>query len=158
MAQISVQQQKGQFGNNPYGNMTALIFTLQVDNKGWVVGSNHNQALEAGDVIHIGTLPMGFMPMGYRMYVDKPFNGGGVDFTLSYADGVDDDSYPLSERSAFHSTQQLSVNGDEGSGALTCRILPKDVHLNAVATNPIPKGEKAGHLTVVVFGVLTGHS
>lgn len=157
MAQITINQQQGQFGNNPYGNMTAFIFHVQADNNGFILGSNHKELPKTGDIIHVGVLPEGFIPFGYRTLVEKEFTAGAFDVGFSYTDGVDDDSYPQKDTGLF-TMPTLTQKDGSTDGNLKPKALPKSAYLDLKVTTPTAKGNQSGHLTMVIFGTLLGHA
>lgn len=157
MAQITINQKKGQFGNNPYGNVTALIYTLQADNKGLIVNSGYDKTLQANDIVRVGCIPEGFIPFGYRCFVDSEFNAGAFDVGFGYSDGVDDKDYPAKE-TGYMTLPTLTTKNSESSGNLLAKQFSKDAYLAFKTTTPPTKGDKAGVLTVVLIGTLVGHS
>lgn len=157
MATLTINQKKGQFGNNPYGNMTALIFDVQADNSGFIVNTNHKEVPKAGDIIHVGELPEGFIPFGYRTLVEKEFTAGAFDVGFSYVDGVDDENHPQKDTGLF-TLPTLTTKGGATAGELKVKALPKSAYLDLKVTTPTAKGNKAGHLTIIVFGMLLGHA
>lgn len=157
MTQITINQKKGQFGNNPYGNMTALIFSVQVDSNGFIVNSNHRELPKNDDIIHVGELPEGFVPFGYRTLVEKEFKAGAFDLGFSYTDGVDDDRYPQ-KSTGLLTLPTLTTKDATTAGEMTPKALPKSAYLDLKVTTPTAKSDKAGHLTIIVFGTLVGHS
>ena len=157
MAILTINQKQGQFGNNPYGNMTALIFHVQADNNGFIVGGNHKALPKENDIIHVGVLPEGFIPFGYRTLVDKEFNAGAFDVGFSYTDGVDSSDYPQKDTGLF-TLPTLTTKDDTSAGELSPKALPKSAYLDLKVTTPTAKGNKSGHLTIVIFGTLLGHA
>lgn len=157
MTQLSVVQGRGQFGNNPYGNVTALIYHLQSDTKGLIVGSNHKEIPKANDIIHLGEIPEGFIPLGYRVLVEKDFNAGAFDVGFSYTDGKDDERLPQKDTGLF-TLPVLTTKDGAKDGNLAPKIFPKSAYLDLKVTTPTAKGEKAGLLTIVLIGTLQGHS
>lgn len=156
MATLTINQKQGQFGNNPYGNMTALIFHVQADNNGLIVGSNHKTLPKENDIIHVGVLPEGFMPFGYRTLVEKEFNAGAFDVGFSYTDGVDSTDYPQKTTGLF-TLPTLTAKDGTSAGELSPKALPKSAYLDLKVTTPTAKGDKSGHLMIVIFGTLLGH-
>lgn len=157
MAEISVNQKKGNFGNNPYGNTTALIFTLMADTKGFIVGSSHNAIPKANDIIHLGELPAGFIPFEYHAIVDKEFNAGAFDVGFSYVDGADSTEYPKKETGLF-TLPTLTTKDDKAQGYVLPKAFPKTASLDLKVTTPTAAGDKAGSLTIIVVGTLLGHA
>lgn len=157
MAQITINQKKGQFGNNPYGNVTALIYTLQVDNKGLVVNSGYDKPLQVDDSVRVGCIPEGFIPFGYRCFVDVKFTEGAFDVGFAYSDGVDDSDYPATE-TGYMTLPTLTTKNSESSGSLPAKQFSKEAYLAFKTTTPPTKGDDAGVLTVILIGTLVGHS
>lgn len=157
MTQLSVHQGRGQFGNNPYGNMTALKYTLQVDTKGLIVGTNHNEIVKADDIIHLGEIPQGFVLFEIRAVVESAFNAGEFEVGFSYTDGKDDERYPQKDTGIF-SLPTLTTKDEHTNGDLLPKAFPKDAYLDLKVTTPPTKGEKAGVLTIYLIGTLNGHA
>lgn len=157
MAQITINQKRGQFGNNPYGNVTALIYTLQVDNKGLVVNSGYDKTLQTNDIVRVGCIPEGFIPFGYRCFVDAKFNAGAFDVGFAYHDGIDDEDYPAID-TGYMTLPTLTTKNAQSSGNLPAKQFSKEAYLAFNTTEPPAKGDDAGVLTVVLIGTLVGHS
>lgn len=157
MAELTVHQKKGQFGNNPYGNVTALVYHLQSDQNGLIVNSNHKEIPQSDDIIHLGEIPEGFVPFEFRAIVEKDFNAGAFDVGFSYIDGKDDERYPQKDTGLF-TLPTLTTKDENTDGKLTPKAFVKSAYLDLKVTTPTAKGEKAGLLTIVLIGTLKGHS
>lgn len=156
MTELTVHQGRGQFGNNPYGNVTALIYQLQVSNNGLILGSNHKEIPKANDIIHLGEIPEGFIPLQFHAIVEKDFNAGVFDVGFSYIDGKDDERYPQKDTGLF-TLPTLTTKDAVKDGNLPPKAFPKSAYLDLKVTTPTAKGDKAGLLTIVLVGTLQGY-
>ncbi|MFW1646004.1 hypothetical protein ACNPQK_08455 [Acinetobacter guillouiae] len=141
-------------GAAPFGNLTALAFTLATNATGAVVDSNSTAAVALGDVIELGLLPGGMRLDDAQVIITTAMSAsvtGSLGF--KYADGVDsleapqDAAYFISA-GALSSTARLRANGTK------LITLPKDAIL--ILTIAGAAIDQVADLKFVVSGELTG--
>lgn len=141
-------------GAAPFGNLTALAFTLATNATGAVVDSNSTAAVASGDVIELGLLPGGMRLDDAQVIITTAMTAsvtGSLGF--KYADGVDsleapqDAAYFISA-GALSSAARLRANGTK------LITLPKDAILTLTIAGAA--NDQVADLKFVVSGELTG--
>ncbi|VUZ24100.1 Uncharacterised protein [uncultured Comamonas sp.] len=144
-----------QLGNTPWGNLTALRYTLKTNATGGVVNGDVATAPAVNDVVNLGHLPAGFR------FVDSQVNViTGMTATLTgdlgfaYKDGVDVTATPQ-DADYFGAGLNLAAaarlrNATTNAGI----VLPKDAHLTL--TVKTVANAKASEIEVVIFGIAEG--
>lgn len=141
-------------GAAPFGNLTALAFTLATNATGAVVDSNSTAAVALGDVIELGLLPGGMRLDDAQVIITTAMSAsvtGSLGF--KYADGVDsleapqDAAYFISA-GALSSAARLRANGTK------LITLPKDAILTLTIAGAAI--DQVADLKFVVSGELTG--
>lgn len=157
MATVKVQPLGGQFGGfTPYGNLTTLRYLLETNATGVPKNSNDSAALAINDVVKLEyPLPAGFVVEDLQLIVSDHFGAlVTADVGFTYADGVDDATYPQ-DAAAFGATLALSaVARLRTTSAKALFALPKDAHI--VVTIKGAAVAEAGKLQVIVHGERLG--
>lgn len=155
MATITRKRNPLMFGGAvPFGNLTALAFTLATTAAGAVIDSNSTTAVALGDVIELGLLPGGMRLDDAQVIITTAMSAtvtGSLGF--KYADGVDSAEAPQDaayfiNAGALSSATRLRANGTK------LITLPKDAILTLTVGGAA--NAKASDIKVVVSGELTG--
>ena len=155
MATIKCKRNPLMFGGAaPFGNLTALAFTLATTASGAVIDSNSATAVALGDVIELGLLPSGMRLDDAQVIITTAMSAtvtGSLGF--KYADGIDSIEAPQDaayfiNAGALSSAARLRANGTK------LITLPKDAILTL--TTGGAANAKASDIKVVVSGELTG--
>ena len=154
MATVTIQQYRArQFGSTPYGNKTVLPFRLKTNAVGAAIDSSQLTALQASDVVVLGSLPAGMTITDSMLIVSTALTAGVTcSLGIQYMDGVDNALLPQSP-SMFGSGLVLNATGRLRStavGALT--KLPEDAYLIMTITGAA--NAKVGVVDVVIEGEL----
>jgi hypothetical protein len=144
-----------QLGNTPWGNLTALRYTLKTDATGKVINGDSTVAPAVGDLVNIGHLPAGFRFIDSAVTVITGMTAtvtGDLGFT--YQDGVDSTATPQNA-SYFGAGLALATaarlrNATTNAGI----VLPKDAYLGL--TIKTLANAKASDIEVVIFGIAEG--
>lgn len=157
MATVTRKAMKGQrqFGGVPYGNLTCLRFTLELDASGIWQDGNQATAVIANDVLRLGVLPAGFEILDSMIVISTAGAATSTgDFGFAYTDGVDDAAVPQDD-DYFAADQALSaaatVRQDTDVAPV---ILPKDAYLNLVNKVAAQDGDMV--VDVMVLGIIQG--
>ena len=147
--------QSNQFGGTtPWGNTSNLVFELETNAKGFLIGSSYDKALAANDVVVLGELPEGFRLDDAILIVEKALKTattGKVGF--AYQDGVDhatikqDDAY-------FGTALNLAAVGKLRATNTKLVRLPKPANL--IVTLSGAAQDTTGKVSVIVTGELIG--
>lgn len=155
MATITRKRNPLMFGGAaPFGNLTALAFTLATTTAGAVVDSNSTAAVASGDVIELGLLPGGMRLDDAQVIITTGMTAsvtGSLGF--KYADGVDSTEVPQ-DAAYFISAGALSSAARLRANGTKLVTLPKDAILTL--TTGGAANAKASDIKVVVSGELTG--
>lgn len=155
MATITRKRNPLMFGGAaPFGNLTALAFTLATTTAGAVVDSNSTAAVASGDVIELGLLPCGMRLDDAQVIITTGMTAsvtGSLGF--KYADGVDSTEVPQ-DAAYFISAGALSSAARLRANGTKLVTLPKDAILTL--TTGGAANAKASDIQVVVSGELTG--
>lgn len=155
MATITRKRNPLMFGGAaPFGNLTALAFTLATTAAGAVVDSNSTVAVASGDVIELGLLPGGMRLDDAQVIITTGMTAsvtGSLGF--KYVDGVDSTEVPQ-DAAYFISAGALSSAARLRANGTKLVTLPKDAILTL--TTGGAANAKASDIKVVVSGELTG--
>lgn len=155
MATITRKRNQLMFGGAaPFGNLTALSFTLATTAAGAVVDSNSTVAVASGDVIELGLLPGGMRLDDAQVIITTGMTAsvtGSLGF--KYVDGVDSTEVPQ-DAAYFISAGALSSAARLRASGTKLVTLPKDAILTL--TTGGAANAKASDIKVVVSGELTG--
>ena len=156
MATISRNKFQPQFGGVPYGNLSALTYTMVTNAAGAFIESDSAVAIGLGDKVRLGVLPAGFTMYDADVYVSDAFTAlVTAKIGFEYVDGVDSVEVPQDD-DYFGAAHTLHTAGRYGSTNLTVApvTLPKDAYL--IMTTAGAANAAAGRVDVVVSGVLNG--
>ena len=155
MATVSLKSAlKRQFGNNPYGNLSVLHFTLATLASGAAADSDSTAAIAAGDVIDLGPLPEGLRLDDAQIVVTTGMTAtitGSLGF--KYEDGTDSTEAPQ-DAAYFGSGIDLAAAGRKRATGTKLLTLAKPARL--ILTTAVAANAKASDLKVLVTGELTG--
>lgn len=144
-----------QFGNVPYGNLTALTYQVVTNASGAVLESDSTAAIASGDVIDLGPLPAGMRMDDVLITISTPMSAsvtGKLGFI--YADGVDDAKVPQND-AYFGTGYALSAAALLRKTATTAPVvLAKEARL--VLTTGGAANAKASQIDIRIAGELTG--
>lgn len=141
-------------GAAPFGNLTALAFTLATNATGAVVDSNSTAAVALGDVIELGLLPGGMRLDDAQVIITTAMTAsvtGSLGF--KYADGVDSLEAPQ-DAAYFISAGVLSSASRLRANGTKLITLPKDAILTLTIAGAA--NDQVADLKFVVSGELTG--
>ena len=145
----------GQFGGfSPYGNVTALAFSLATNATGAVIDSDTTTAVASGDVIDLGELPEGMRLDDAQILIKTGMTAtitGSLGF--KYADGVNSTEVPQ-DAAYFMSNGDLATAGRLRANTGKLVTLPKAARL--ILTTGGAANAKASDIKVIVSGELTG--
>ncbi|WPG35309.1 hypothetical protein [Variovorax sp. EBFNA2] len=155
MATVKINQfRTRQFGDTPYGNVTALVFPLQTTATGAAANSNSVAAIGIGDVLDLGPLPAGFRLDDAQVLVTTGMTAtitGSLGF--AYEDGVDVASVPQ-DAAYFGAGIDLAAAGRKRATGSKLVTLPKPARLTL--TTAVVANAKVSDIKVVVSGELLG--
>lgn len=143
-----------QFGNGPYGNVTALTFALATAANGSAINSDQAAALAIGDVVDLGPLPEGMRLDDASLFVTVGMTAtitGSLGF--KYEDGVDVASVPQ-DAAYFGAGINLATAGRVRATGSKLVTLPKPARL--ILTTAVAANAKVSTIGVVVTGELLG--
>lgn len=145
----------GQFGGvSPYGNVTALVFSLATNATGQVADSDATAALAIGDVIDLGELPEGMRLDDAQVLIKTPMTAsvtGKLGF--KYSDGVDVSEVPQDD-DYFLASTSLATAGRKRADGSTLVTLPKPARL--ILTIAGAANAQISDIKFIVTGELTG--
>ena len=141
-------------GAVPYGNVTALAYSLATNATGAVLDSDSDIAVKSGDVIELGVLPVGFRLDDAQVLIGTAMTAtvtGSLGF--KYADGADSTEVPQ-DAAYFISAGALATAARLRATGTKLVTLPK----SAILTLTIGGADnaKASDIKIVVSGELTG--
>lgn len=144
-----------QLGNTPWGNLTALRYTLKTNAAGAVINADSAAAIAVNDVVNLGHLPAGFRFVDSQVNVVTGMTAtitGDLGFT--YKDGVDSTATPQ-KADYFGAGLNLATaarlrNATSNAGI----VLPKDANL-ALTVKTVANA-KVSEIEVVIFGIAEG--
>ena len=145
----------GKFGGvSPYGNVTALVFSLATNATGQVADSDATAALAIGDVIDLGELPEGMRLDDAQALIITPMTAsvtGKLGF--KYSDGVDVSEVPQDD-DYFLASTSLATAGRKRADGSTLVTLPKPARL--ILTIAGAANAQISDIKFIVTGELTG--
>lgn len=156
MAKVTLKQFRGrQFGQTPYGNLSALMFQLITSATGGATNADSTAALANGDVVDLGRLPAGMRLDDCQIIVSDAMSAsvtGSLGF--AYEDGVDSLTVPqdaayFGTGFALSSAARLRANSTK---ALKTLAKPARLILTLAGAN----NAEAAKIDVVVTGEMTG--
>lgn len=157
MAKLNVFPLGGQFGGfTPYGNLSTLRYALQTSTSGVLVNSNASAALAVNDVITFEyPLPAGFLMEDLQVVISDHFGANvTADVGFTYADGVDDATYPQ-DAAYFGAGLLLSANARlRTTSSKKLFALPKDAYLTVTIKGAAVA--EAGLAQIIVHGERLG--
>lgn len=156
MAKVTIKQFRArQFGQTPYGNLSALAFQLVTAAGGGATNADSSAALAIGDVVDLGPLPAGMRLDDCQIIVSDAMSASvTASLGFAYEDGVDSTAVPqdaayFGTGLALSSAARLRANS---SKALKTPVKPARLILTiAGAANA-----EAAKIDVVVTGEMTG--
>lgn len=143
-----------QFGNNPYGNVTDLVFGLKTGSNGAAINADSGEAIADGDVIDLGPLPEGMRLRDASVFVTVRMTAsvtGSLGF--KYEDGEDSTEVPQ-DAAYFGSAIDLASAARVRASGSKLVTLPKPARL--ILTIAGADNERESDIKVVVSGELTG--
>jgi hypothetical protein len=144
-----------QLGNTPWGNLSALRYTLKTDAAGKVINGDSTSAPAANDVINLGHLPAGFRFVDSQVVVVTGMKATATaDLGFSYKDGVDDTSVPQDADYFGVGLNVATAARLRNATTNASIVLPKDANL--LFTLKTVGNDKASDIEVVIFGIAEG--
>ncbi len=144
-----------QLGNTPWGNLTALRYTLKTNAAGAVINADSAAAIAVNDVVNLGHLPAGFRFVDSQVNVVTGMTAtitGDLGFT--YKDGVDSTATPQ-KADYFGAGLNLATAARLRNATSNAWIvLPKDANL-ALMVKTVANA-KVSEIEVVIFGIAEG--
>ena len=156
MAPITqTQHTRNNLGATPWGNLTALHFTLETDATGAAINSNSTAAIALGDVVRLGVIPAGLKPVDSQVIVSTGMTAsvtGKLGF--AYTDGVDVAAAPQND-AYFGTGLALATAARLGNATTNAPVvLPKDAYITLTTAGAA--NAKASRVDVVVLCVVEG--
>lgn len=154
MANVTLKGARRQFGNNPYGNLSVLLFALATNASGAAINSDSAAAIGNGDVVDLGPLPEGMRLDDAQILVATGMTAtitGSLGF--KYEDGVDSTEVPQ-DAAYFGAGIDLAAAGRKRTTSAKLVTLPKPARL--ILTTAVAANAKASDLKVLVMGELLG--
>lgn len=144
-----------QLGVTPWGNLTALRYSLKTNAIGAVINSDSKAAVALNDVINLGHLPAGFRFVDSQVTVVTGMKATATgDLGFTYKDGVDDAKVPQ-DADYFGAGLALATAARLRNATTNPSVvLPKDAHLTL--TMKTVGNDKASEIEVVIFGIAEG--
>jgi len=144
-----------QIGNTPWGNLSALRYTLKTDAAGKVINGDSTEAPAANDVINLGHLPAGFRYVDSQVSVVTGMKATATaDLGFAYQDGVDDASVPQDADYFGAGLNVATAARLRNATTNASLVLPKDANL--LFTLKTVGNDKASDIEVVIFGIAEG--
>lgn len=151
----STSKHRNQLGATPWGNLNALMFTLQTNAAGGATDADSAAPLAVGDKVRLGVLPAGSTLVDSQAVVSTALTAavtGNLGF--EYVDGVDDAKEPQ-DAAYFGAALDLATAARLRNVTTKAPVtLPKDAFL--VLTTAGAANDKAGRVDVVVQAISTG--
>jgi hypothetical protein len=159
MATVNTNQmvQAQQFGNVPFGNVSALPFNLTVNASGVATNTDQTTAVQIADIIRLGILPAGMTLQDVQNTISVAMSGSTTaSLGFLYKDGVDVASPYAQDAAYFYAGLSTASTGvSRKTGVKAPMVLPKDAYL--VLTNAGAAYAQAGVIDIVVQGIHTGN-
>ena len=151
----STSKHRNQLGATPWGNLNALMFTLQTNVAGGATDADSAAPLAVGDKVRLGVLPAGSTLVDSQAVVSTALTAavtGNLGF--EYVDGVDNAKVPQ-DAAYFGAALDLATEARLRNATTKAPVtLPKDAFL--VLTTAGAANDKAGRVDVVVQAISTG--
>lgn len=142
-------------GGAPYGNMSALHFSMKTNASGVLVDSDGAAAVAIGDKIRVGVLPAGMLLLDYILTISDAFTTDSTfKVGFEYVDGEDSTSVPQDDDFFCAATTAATAAVLKKTNTVAPVTLPKDAWL--LVTNAGAAQAAVGVADIVVLGVLTG--
>ena len=148
-------KQAKQFGNTPFGNLSALPFNVTANSSGVALNTDQSTAVQVSDVLRLGILPAGMTLMDALIIISVAQAGSTTaSFGFLYTDGVDVTAVPQ-DAAYFASALATSSTGVSRKTAVKAPVvLPKDAYLTATIAGAA--WSQASAIDVIVQGINTG--
>ena len=144
-----------QLGNTPWGNLSALRYSLKTNAAGAVINSDSAAALAVNDVVNVGHLPAGFRFVDSQVLVKTGMTATVTgDLGFAYKDGVDVTATPQDADyfgAGLNMATAARLRNATTNGSV---VLPKDAHLTL--TVKTLANAKASEIEVVIYGIAEG--
>lgn len=144
-----------QLGNTPWGNLSALRYSLKTNAIGAVINSDSDAALAVNDVVNVGHLPAGFRFVDSQVLVKTGMTATVTgDLGFAYKDGVDVTETPQDADYFGAGLNMATAARLRNATANASVVLPKDAHLTL--TVKTLANAKASEIEVVIYGIAEG--
>ncbi|MFA9283766.1 hypothetical protein ACCQ08_03205 [Comamonas sp. SY3] len=144
-----------QLGNTPWGNLSALRYSLKTNAAGAVINADSALPLGVNDVVNIGHLPAGFRFVDSQVLVKTGMTATVTgDLGFAYKDGVDVTATPQDADyfgAALDVAAAARLRNATANGSV---VLPKDAHLTLTVKGAA--NAKASEIEVVIYGIAEG--
>jgi hypothetical protein len=148
--------QAKQFGNTPFGNVTALPFNLTVNASGVAINTDQSTAVQIADVLRLGILPAGMQLQDVQNTISVAMSASTTaSLGFLYKDGVDVAAPYAQDAAYFYTGLSTASTGVSRKTAVKAPLtLPKDAYL--VLTVAGAAYAQAGVIDCIVLGINTG--
>ena len=157
MATISLKHRSGgnNIGNTPWGNLSALRYTLKTNSTGAVINADSASAIAVNDVVNLGHLPAGFRFVDSQVIVTTGMTSTVTgDLGFAYKDGVDDAATPQDADYFGAGIALATAARVRNTTSNKPIVLPKDANLTL--TVKTAANAKASEIEVVIYGIAEG--
>ncbi|WP_280192149.1 hypothetical protein [Delftia sp. PS-11] len=149
------QSASNNLGATPWGNLSALHYTLTTNAAGAALGCDVLTPAVQGTKIRLGVLPAGFKLLDSQVIVATAMTAAVVGkLGFEYTDGQDDAKVPQAADYFGTALNLAAAARLRNASAARAVVLPKDAYL--VLTLSGADNAKASALDVVVLGVPEG--
>lgn len=146
---------KVRLGSTPWGNMTALLYSLATNAAGAVIGSDSTAAVAAADVIRLGKLPAGFRFVDSQVVINVGMTATITgDLGFAYVDGVDDANVPESANYFGNDLDMATAARLRNATTNKSVVLPKEAWLTL--TTAAAANAKASDIEATIYGIAEG--
>lgn len=144
-----------QLGNTPWGNLSALRYSLATTAAGAVINGSSGAPVAENDVIQLGHLPAGFRFVDSEVIVKVGMTATITgDLGFAYKDGLNDTAVPQ-DADYFGVALNLAAAARLRNATTNATlVLPKDAFLTL--TVKTANNAKASDIEVVIFGIAEG--
>lgn len=147
--------QAKQFGNSPFGNLSALPFRFETNASGIALNTDLATAVQVADVVRIGILPAGMTLMDSNIVVSDAFTAATTaSIGFLYKDGVDSTAVPQDAAYFVSALDTATAACTRKTGVKAPVVLPKDAYLTLTIGGAAHAA--VGVLDVIVQGIHTG--
>ena len=144
-----------QLGSTPWGNLSALRYSLKTNAIGAVINSDSAAALAVNDVVNVGHLPAGFRFVDSQVLVKTGMTATVTgDLGFAYKDGVDVTATPQDADYFGAGLNMATAARLRNATTNASVVLPKDAHLTL--TVKTANNAKASEIEVVIYGIAEG--